>query len=190
MKDYKVELKVKNGYLHSMMDMHGIRTVSELSRESGVTQSSLAEISNLKTTAFNANGELRRSVDGLCKYFCCEVYDLFPPQHINSPLEKSAFIAYTNRNQLAQVEQMAADPYMLVSDSEVEFNDIIDAESVTPREKVILKMVFEQGMTKRAVALKFNISGNRVRQILAKAIRKLKHPVNKKRISNLYTEDV
>lgn len=54
----------------------------------------------------------------------------------------------------------------------------IALNNLTPREKtIVIKTVLEDD-TLTSVAKSFGISGNRVRQIKEKALRKLKHPKN------------
>jgi|14BtaG_2_1085337.scaffolds.fasta_scaffold53636_1 hypothetical protein len=176
MKDYKVELKIKNGYLSSMMDSHDIKNVAELSRLTGIHQTPLGEILNLKKSAYNANGALRKHVARLCDYFLCEVYDIFPPDHINEPLRQSKFDAYVNRDQIHQIEQAARDPYLLVSESELSFDDMVNSDKLTDRQKKILKMRFVDDLTLEQIGAKFNLSKERIRSIEAKAVRQLRWP--------------
>ena len=47
--------------------------------------------------------------------------------------------------------------------------------TLTPREEIVLKMRFGIGHTLEDIGIKFNITMERVRQIEAKALRKLRH---------------
>src|SRR5210317_69081 len=48
--------------------------------------------------------------------------------------------------------------------------------SLTPREERVLRLRFFYNKTLREIGLLFNVNSERVRQIEAKALRKLKHP--------------
>lgn len=70
------------------------------------------------------------------------------------------------------------------------FNDIL--ETLTPREKNVVKLSFGYDgnvMTLEAIGEKYNITEERVRQIQAKALRKMRHPSRSKRL-RIYWYDV
>ncbi len=49
-------------------------------------------------------------------------------------------------------------------------------KGLTPKEQEILKMRYEDNMSLRQIGKKFNVSGERIRHIEMKALRKLRHP--------------
>ena len=51
-------------------------------------------------------------------------------------------------------------------------------KGLTPKEQEILKMRYEDNMSLRQIGKKFNVSGERIRHIEMKALRKLRHPTN------------
>ena len=53
MKDYRVEVKVKNNYLFKLMQSYGLSNAAELSRASGLAQTAIGKVLNLKVPASN-----------------------------------------------------------------------------------------------------------------------------------------
>ena len=79
MKDYRVEVKVKNNYLFSLMQSYGIDNVSQLSKATGISLAALYSYLNLTKTPHTKTGALSAPVQALCSFFSCAVDDLFPP---------------------------------------------------------------------------------------------------------------
>ena len=85
MKDYRVEVKVKNNYLFNLMQSYGLSNGAELSRASGLDQTSIGRVLNLKAPAFTKKGETTATAQTLCDFFSCSVYDLFPTSTSGRP---------------------------------------------------------------------------------------------------------
>ena len=85
MKDYRVEVKVKNNYLFRLMQSYGLKNAAELSRASGLAQTAIGKVLNLKAPALTKKGEVTAPVQTLCDFFVCSVYDLFPPTTYKRP---------------------------------------------------------------------------------------------------------
>ena len=60
-------------------------------------------------------------------------------------------------------------------------------EDLKEKERVALKLRYEEHRTLNAVGDVFSITGNRIRQIIAKALRKLRHPTRSNYITYGYT---
>ena len=65
MKDYRVEVKVKNNYLFRLMQSYGLNNAAELSRASGVAQGTIGKVLNLKAPALTKKGEVTAPVQTL-----------------------------------------------------------------------------------------------------------------------------
>ena len=62
--------------------------------------------------------------------------------------------------------------------------------TLTPREERLLRLRFFYNKTLREIGLLFNVNSERVRQIEAKALRKLKHPSRSKELKNYLCESL
>ena len=91
MKDYRIEVRVKNNILYKLMKGKGIETVAELSRLSGVSLPLLYNYMNLKKIPYSnekhaKEGEFKNSVLMLAEYLEVTPYEMFPIQHLDKPL--------------------------------------------------------------------------------------------------------
>ena len=91
MKDYRIEVKVKNNILYKLMKGKGIETVAELSRLSKVSLPMLYCYMNLKIIPYSnekhaKEGEFKKSVLMLAEYLEVTPYEMFPIQHLDKPL--------------------------------------------------------------------------------------------------------
>jgi len=180
MKDYRVEVKVKNNYLFSMMKSYGLSNGAELSRASGLDQTSIGRVLNLKAPALTKAGKPTATAQTLCDFFSCSVYDLFPPQHINDPLQTNSGSIEANMAELTSSNLLAGgtDPLQIVSDGDAV--DLVAAAvgKLTSREKTIVDARFglngEGEKTLVQIGKELNLSSTRVRQIEQKAMRKLR----------------
>ena len=60
--------------------------------------------------------------------------------------------------------------------------------TLTPREERLLRLRFFYNKTLREIGLLFNVNSERVRQIEAKALRKLKHPSRSKELKDFLSQ--
>jgi DNA-directed RNA polymerase specialized sigma subunit len=180
--DYKLTLKVQNNYLLEKMYEHGIKTVAELSRFSEVSQASLGDILNLKIAAYTKTGKIYPNVQKLCDFFCCEIYDIFPAQHIEQSLPTNKAHIKADLSQLlpSGFLESTLDPAHLVStyqDNELVKEMLL---TLTEKERKVMSLRFglngEDEHTLVEAGLKSNVTPERIRQLEAKALRKLRHP--------------
>jgi RNA polymerase sigma factor (sigma-70 family) len=180
--DYKLTLKVQNNYLLEKMYEHGIKSVAELSRFSQVSHSCLTDILNLKIAAYSKTGRIYPSVQKLCEFFCCEIYDIFPAQHIEQSLPNNKAHIKADLNQLlpSGFLESTLDPANLVST--YQDNELVNKMllTLTTRESKVMSLRFglkgEDEHTLAETGILLNVTQERIRQIEAKALRKLRHP--------------
>ena len=180
MKDYRVEVKVKNNYLFKLMESYGLSNAAELSRASGLAQTDIGKLLNLKVPAFTKTGKPTAATQILCDFFTCSVDDLFPPQHINDPLQINSSAIEANMAELTSSSLLAGgtDPLQILSNDDAA--DLVAAAvgKLTSREKTIVDARFglngEGEKTLAQIGKELNLSSNRVRQIEQKAMRKLR----------------
>jgi len=91
MKDYRIEVRVKNNILYKLMKGKGIETVAELSRLCGVSLPLLYNYMNLKKIPYSnekqaKEGEFKKSILKLAEYLEVTPYEMFPIQHLDKPL--------------------------------------------------------------------------------------------------------
>ena len=180
MKDYRVEVKVKNNYLFNLMQSYGLSNAAELSRASGLAQTAIGKVLNLKVPAFTKKGEITATAQTLCDFFTCSVYDLFPPQHIDDPLQINSGAIEANMAELTSSNLLAGgtDPLQILSDGDA--TDLVAAAvgKLTDRERTIVNARFglegESPKTLAEIKEIVGVNPERIRQIEQKALRKLR----------------
>jgi len=89
MKDYEINVKVKNNWLLTAMRKKGCHTGADLWRLSGVTQAVINDYLNLNTSFLRKDGAWKPSIIKLSEALNCMPEELVPPQHIETPLDKN-----------------------------------------------------------------------------------------------------
>jgi DNA-binding Xre family transcriptional regulator len=186
MKDYALQIKIKNNYLLQMMKRRDIFTVSELSRQVGVTYTTLGKLLGLKLPAYGSSGKLLPCVTKLCEFFDCLPEDLFPEQHLQESLPINKVLIEANAEDLIPLSMRLAsqDPLdLLIQEEEEERTTALVTEAVAGlrlKDRVILKHRFgldrDSPATLTEVAERLAFSRERVRQIEARGLRTLRNP--------------
>lgn len=186
MKDYRIEVRVKNNYILQMMESRGIVSVAELSRQMNekglcVCVNVLGHVVNLKVSAYNSRtGDTTPVVEKLCAFFNCDVSDIFPPQNITNPLSinKGTFEANYDEIPFIGCGAILESPEQVMIENEKK--DILWEKvdgRLSKREAYLLKERFINGKTINEMMEPLgNISKSRVSQIEQKALRKLSNP--------------
>jgi RNA polymerase sigma factor (sigma-70 family) len=186
MKDYALQIKIKNNYLLQMMKRRDITTVAELSRQSGVGQSALCSLLGLKLPAYGLSGKLLPCVIKLCEFFDCLPEDLFPEQHLQESLPINKVLIEANAEDLIPLSMRLAsqDPLdLLMQEEEEERTTSRVAEVVAGlslRDRVIIKHRDGLGggnsATLKEVGERLAMSATNVKQLELRGLRKLRHP--------------
>lgn len=179
-KDYEIRIAVKNARLLTKMREHGFVSASALSRACGVDQSRIGYFLNLTESPLRQDGMWRPAVMKICDTLRCAPQDIFPAQHLTTPLRKSKIAFQADGDELAALSGAATprllDPQRMLEKAETVETLMKAFNELTTREQLILKARFgwdteEQNYSWIADAL--GISGDRVKQLESRAIRKL-----------------
>ncbi len=183
MKDYLLQIKIKNAPLLELMKLQGYANAAELSRASGIGQSVIGLYLNLKQVPWSKpRNSWKQSVLDLAK--CLQVLPehMFPAQHIEQCLPKNSIEATVDLQALQALSAGELEPSIearLLEECNV--NAVDDAlDCLDEREQKILRMHhgigYEEAYTLAEIADALGVTTERIRQIQNRAIRKLKHP--------------
>ena len=182
MKDYSIEIKVKNNYLLTQMRQRGYQTASELYRASGVTQTEIGKMLNLQIAPVNKVGRVRTSVQKLADFLMIGIEDMFPPQNILDPLEANKAQVELNMSELMSsnfLENKTAEQLLITEQAQ---SDIFKAlNSLPPRIRKVITMrhgiqEYDRAHTFTEIAQQIGKSMERSRQIYRKGMRYLRNP--------------
>jgi len=177
MKEYNLQVKVRNNYLLATMRARGYETVAELSRASGVSQSQIGLYLNLKRAPLTTKGE-RLSAQKLCAVMDCPLEALFPQEHLYDGLDKNKAEAEVGIDDVRGLLGDLSPDYLLESAEKTQIVQELMAQLTDRERRVIsLRYGFEgEPETLEQVGRKLDVTRERIRQIEAKALRKLRHP--------------
>lgn len=194
-KDYFVEIKIKNNYLMRAMHRAGIFTAADLSRASKVTQTKVGKYLNLSFAPLNEAGEWRADVIRISETLKCLPEDLFPKQHISTPLVKNKASFEASIDDVSEFlsgnASTARTPIeRIIEDEDKTIIQRVLTNTLTTREERIIRLRFgidmDEDATLEVVAKEFDTTRERIRQIEAKAIRKLMHPRASKWLRDIF----
>ena len=184
MKDYRLEIKIKNNYLFTKMKEYGIENAAQLARAIGSNPSAVGYYLNLTNPPYTKKGELKELAKKLCDFFYCDIEDLFPAEHLENALDKNIVVTEKNKHELLPSRMLETDdPSVALIEQEV-MQGVRQAiaKSLSEREQKVLALRFgledEKPHTLDQVGELFGVTPSRIRQIEAKALRKLRNPRN------------
>jgi len=184
MKDYRLEIKIKNNYLFTKMQEYGIKNAAQLAEAIGSNPTSISRYLNLLVPAYEKNGRLTKIATKLCDFFSCSVEELFPAEHLENALDKNIVVTEKNKHELLPSRMLETnDPSIALMEEEIALGVKQSlARALNEKEQKILALRFgldgEVSHTLLETAELFGVSRERIRQIEAKALRKLRNPRN------------
>jgi RNA polymerase sigma factor (sigma-70 family) len=189
MKDYRLELTLRNNRILTRMKELGYYTAADLGRATGMSLTTILGLINMTAPAINKFNEWKPGALKLAEFLCAEPDDLWTGVQRKMALKRnkkeiefaeeeiSGFIEDNDKN----------NPEALAINNEMSERINEALTTLTPREEQVIRLRF--GMkpyyrehTLDKVGEKLDITKERVRCIEAKALRKLKHPSRMKHI--------
>ena len=149
MKDYLLQIKIKNAPMMNMMRLSGVETAAELSRLAGVTQSVIGRYLNLKEIPIRVTGEWKPSVMKIADALRVLPDMLFPEKHITKALKTNKLegqVSFEDVSNLIDSSDVFVDRLGEAIASEAE-NDTLDRleqslGTISNRERIVLEKRF------------------------------------------------
>lgn len=195
-KDIRLEIKIRNNLILRKMEEKGIETVVELWRQMkaaslSVPRGDIDGLINMTKSARLGNRNQNawsKAALSLSDFFNCMPEELFsePQQHRKITKNRiTAELAYTD------LQRLDTEATALLPDAAYDHNALPKViarvlATLTPREERVLRLRFGIGddndLTLEEIGEQFNVTRERIRNIEAKALRKLKHPIRSKQL--------
>jgi RNA polymerase sigma factor (sigma-70 family) len=195
-KDFRVEVKVKNNRLLEQLEKAGFESIADFSRKTGINQGLVGDYANMKEKALTKDGQYKPSVLRLSEALKCMPEDLFPTAQLTQKLATNKQFFTANESELFDLTSslrsaaMSPERQLMQSDANRVVKQLL--LTLTPREQRLLDLRFGltdgEEKTLDQVADLFGIHRERVRQIQAKAMRKMKHPFRSRQLREYYEE--
>lgn len=183
MKEYRVEVKIKNNLIFQKIKEKGFPSVSSFCREYKISENTMSKLTNLRKSAFDERGGLRSTVQKLCDALNCLPEEIFPEFQLEN--------AVKSNKRTIEMEEAEVKHYLERQEMALLPDESINKEdrnnllyemllTLTPKETQILGLRFglQDGNPKslEEIGKIFGVNRERIRQIECKAFRKMRHP--------------
>ena len=180
MQDYRVKITIRNERLLSAIEGMGFESVAKFCAEHILNYDQTSEIIRGKLKPINENGKLNNKVENLLNILGLDIKDAFTPKQLQG-FKNTSYEIKVKEKELRQLVNPVKNQELKYIETEVKekISEVL-AIRLSPREEKVVRMRFGIGTetehTLTEIGQQFGISHSRTGQILAKAIRKLKHP--------------
>lgn len=179
MKDYRLTIKVRNNRLLKAIEAVGGTPGGKWCAANGLGYKRVNDLINMTSSPLTAEGELHQDAAKLCEVLGKLPEDLWSNEQLY-PLEKNFSDMEMDHAQVVALLPQEQQSYL------PDFSEFEQAQTkalvskaistLTPREQEVLRMRFEDDLTLEECATRLDVTRDRVRQIEAKALRKMRHP--------------
>lgn len=171
--EYLVKVTIRNNLILRRMKALGIKSQAELAKRSGLSLITVSTLICMKRRPVSAvTGEWLDTAFALSSALQVEPEELWTEKQRNMTLE-------SNSREVSMSEEAVM---QLASGVRFEYNAIASKmlteamETLSPREQDVLHRRFFDGETLREIGDRQGVQQERIRQLEAKALRKMRHP--------------
>jgi len=184
MKNYRVTVKIQNNLLYKLI-MKDYSSVNEFCEKNGFCPSQVGELLNFKKSAYRKDGLPRKFVQGLCDLFYVFPEDIFKEEF--ESIQKNVCTVEADLEQLALLPDLRTEQLKEGLKNKKALNKALEEilKTLPHREKEVIKLHFGLNCEEKnykEIAKKFNLTHERIRQIEAKALRRLRHPIRTRKL--------
>lgn len=177
MSEYHVEIRIRNNLILMKMQERGFDSLPAFCKAYGITYGTLLKFINMRESIYAHDGKLKPSIIRLCDKLQCSPEELFTATQAEASL--------ANNKRTLKIKESEMKFYLDHTDQKlleekVHEDQLIEkvweqVGTLTAREQKVIKMRFEDSATLEDCAKALDVTRERIRQIEAKALRKLRH---------------
>lgn len=172
MTDYAVKVTVRNGRILSHMKKEGFDTLISLATAAGVSYQYLVDTVGLKKKPLGKDGDWTDAALKISITLKVAPEDLWSDAQQDMQLEKNATEVFMDEAQVAGILS-GHDMSRAITMK----NDVLGAIGhLRPREQQVIKGRFLEDKSLEELGVEMQVGRERIRQIEAKALRRMKHP--------------
>lgn len=181
-KAYRVKVSVRNNKLLSAIEKQGYKSVAEFARWLNVSNTNIHNMVAMRVAPLTRTGEFSALAKNIMEVLGAAPTDLWTTEQLNMCLPRSSAERAVDASDIQAVLSGSLESMVLPSPEtsafEKERADILDmvmAVALTPREREVMLNRFYKGLTLEECAASYGATRERIRQMEAKALRKLRH---------------
>jgi len=180
MKDYRIKITIRNDRLLNAIEDKGIPSVKQFCTLYKLNYNSIVKIISGKIKPLNNLGKPIRLVEQIIDILDISLEDAFTERQLEG-FAKTNYEISVAEKELKQLVNPVKNQEQKIIEQDVKLK-ILEAFSkrLSPREEKLIRLKYgfgdEKEHTLYELSSKFRISVERVRQIISKAQRKMKHP--------------
>lgn len=186
--EYLVKVTVRNNLILRRMKELGIKTQEDLAQLSGMSQPSVSALIGMRIRAVNkATGDWTNHAYRLALALRADPEDLWTEKQRDMMLDRSSREVSMSEDAVMQLAS-GLGPERMVQHALT--SERIDAalDTLDARERGAVKARFFDGATFEEIGQEYGISRERVRQLVMRALRKLRHPARAPMLKQHYED--
>lgn len=196
MNEYRVKVIIRNNLLLSAIEQAGYKSQAEFSRSAGILAVSLNALIGLRVSPIAPNtGSFTQLAKDVMEALGACPTDLWTDIQLTMHLDKNTGertvseqgLQFLLENNIEQMTLPSPEDQLMSKESDNVVNAAL--EKLTPREKEVLNLRFKEDLTCDAIGEKFGVTGQMIRHIEGRALRRLRHPILCPELRDLVEED-
>ena len=184
MKEYRVQVTVKNNLLLSAIEKAGYKSVAAFCEDAGLQKSVFGELINLKASPMLNSGEFSATARKTLDFLGALPEDLWTEEQLFMKLETNKGYMHLDKQQMDVLsygekpeEKLELEDLVMRKELQAKVHEVLG--TLRPIQQFVLKMRFgmndeKEMYTLEEIADKLNITRERVRQIESNALRKVR----------------
>jgi len=192
--DYRLKITIRNNKILSKMESLGYPSVRKFCKEFNLDYQRTTEIINGKLKPFNSKGTIIKICDQLLSILGLELHDAFTDRQLQG-FNKTGFMFKLKEKEMLELVDPVQNQEIKVIENDVQ-KKIADAmdKRLSPKQKEILSLKYgfngHVEHTLDEIGKMYSVSRGRIRQIIAKSERMLRHPIVMNDIINTGFADI
>lgn len=196
--EYRIKVTVRNNLILKVIEAHGYKSLKFFAEINNINYSRLANLVALREAPLGSSGEFSLVARQLMEILGAAPHDLWSDEQLTMALRKNSSEATVGSYEFSTLFNRLTGQIEYDSPDEAADKANIakvvaeQLDSLTPREAKVLRMRFGIGcddMTLEEIGASFGVTRERIRQIEAKAVRKLKQINRRDILAPLVSDD-
>jgi len=189
--EYRVKVSISNNLLIRAIEDAGYKNQSEFARDIGASVSNVNMLCGLRLSPMTQKGHFTDLANQIMEALGACPTDLWTEEQLTMNLKKSSSWSAMGKEEL-HVLMNGEQKSLLDMVAGQELKKVMDdvRKTLTFREQQVIGMRFDDSRTQEEIGKEMHLSKERIRQIEARALRKLRYGSRGEQLREFYSEEV